>query len=416
MRLTGATVSTPRRRRARRAAIAALVLAAFATFVVAATATSQTAQATGPAYKVMGTFGKEGSGNGQFSTNVTGLAVDSAGNVYVSDGNLNRIQAFSPKGAYLRKYAMVAGEGATSDVAVGPTGDVWGTTDTGSVVRRFPKSGGAPETLATPKSANGIAVDADGNVYVSTNGDAVSTVVRFDKADAGWAPAKTWGGGGFQWPIDVEASPDGTIYVADVKGAPPNVKHYDANGKLLKKINMKMQATAGAGVTLGIGVDPDCNVWAVNNPERNVMLYSPAGKLLATATSGDMLAKDIAVGPNGDLYAFEVYTKKIVRFGLDRSKPAAAAVPGQISVAKGVAKVKYTLTGVACPAQIAATASLTGKGVSGKTSVKVAAGKTTVIAIPVKAAKGSTTAQFKIALKTNGRPTTQVANVKVSVK
>ena len=303
--------------------------------------------------------------------------------------------------------------GVTADVAVGPTGDVWGATQTGSQVRRFPKAGGAPEKLETPSSADGIAVDADGNVYVSSG---ITKVVRFDKTDTGWAPAKTWVGSGFQWAIDVEASPDGTIYVADVKGAPPNVKRYDANGKLLKKINMKMPATAGAGVQLGIGVDPDCNVWATNNGERNVMLYSPSGKLLATATSGDMLAKDIAVGPNGDLYAFEVYTKKVIRFSLDRSKPAAAAVPGQIAVSKGVAKVKYTLSGVACPAQVAATASLTGKGISGKTTVKVAAGKTTVIPIRVKAAKGSTTAQFKIVLKTNGRPTTQVANVKVSVK
>ena len=402
-----------RSNRRRRAALVPLVLSAFATFAVAATATNQTVQAGGPTYKVAGTFGKEGTGNGQFSSNVTGLATDKAGNVYVSDGNLQRIQAFSAKGAFLRNYALVDGGGITADVAVGPTGDVWGVTQTGAQVRRFPKAGGAPETLATPSSADGIAVDADGNVYVSSG---ITKVVRFDKTDTGWAPARTWVGSGFQWAIDVEASPDGTIYVADVKGAPPNVKRYDASGKLLNKINMKMQATAGAGVQLGIGVDPDCNVWATNNAERNVMLYSPAGKLLATATSGDMLAKDIAVGPTGDLYLFEVYTKKIIRFALDRSKPAAAAVQGTIAVANHVAKVKFALPGVACPAQVDATASLTGKGISGSAHVKVGAGKTTVIAIPVKAAKGSTSAQFKIVLKTNGRPTTQVTNVKVKVR
>ncbi len=397
----------------RRAAIVSLALLAFAVFAVAATANNRVAQAGGPTYKVAGTIGKEGTGNGQFSTAVTGLAVDASGNVYVSDGNLNRIQAFSPKGAYLRKYAMVAGEGSTTDVAVGPTGDVWATTNTGAVVRRFPKAGGAPETFETPKSADGVAVDPDGHVYVSTSGDNIAAVVRFDKSGAGWAPAKTWVGGGFQWPIDVEAAPDGTIYVADTKGAPPNVKHYTANGKLLKKINMKMPPTAGAGVRLGIGVDPDCNVWATNNGERNVMLYSPAGKLLATATSGDMLANDIAVGPNGDLYLFEVYTKKVIRFSLDRSKPAAAVVPSQITVSKGVAKVKFTLAGVACPAQVSATASLSG-AVRGKAAVKVAAGKTTVLSIRARGASGK--AQFKIVLKTNGRPTTQMANVNVSVR
>lgn len=396
-----------------RAAIGLLVLGVFASCAAASMATDQQTLAGAATYKVAGTFGKEGTGNGQFSTAVTGLAVDASGNVYVSDGNLMRVQAFTAKGAFLRKYAMVAGEGSTLDVAVGPTGDVWATTNTGALVRRFPKGGGAPETLATPKSADGVAVDADGNVYVSTSGDNVAGVVRFDKTDAGWAAAKMWVGGGLQWPIDVETSPDGTVYVADVKGAPPNVKHYDANGKLLKKINMKMPATAGAGVTLGIGVDPDCNVWATNNGERNVMLYSPSGKLLATATSGDMLAKDIAVGPNGDLYAFEVYTKKVIRFSLDRSKPAAALVPGRINVSKGKATVKYTLAGVACPAQVSAVASLSG-AVNGKAAVKVAAGRSTVLSIPVKGGSGK--AQFTIVLKTNGRPTTQTASVSVAAK
>ena len=100
------TAAAIRRGRTRRAALVPLVLIAFATFAVAATATNRVAQA-GATYKVAGTFGKEGTGNGQFSTGVTGLAVDAAGNVYVSDGNLNRIQAFSAKGAFLRKYAMV---------------------------------------------------------------------------------------------------------------------------------------------------------------------------------------------------------------------------------------------------------------------------------------------------------------------
>jgi hypothetical protein len=252
-------------------------------------------------------------------------------------------------------------------------------------------------------------------VYVSTNGDDIAGVVRFDKTDAGWADARMWVGSGFQWPIDVESSPDGSVYVADTKGSPPNVKRYDASGRLLKRINMKMQATAGAGVTLGIGVDPDCNVWTTNAERRNVALYAPTGKLLATATSGDMVAKDVAVGPNGDVYVFDVNAGTVVRFVADRSRPAHAQV-GSVSVSGGVATVKYTLAGVACPAEIAATASLTGKGIAGKAAVKVAAGKTTTLSIPVKAAKGTSGATFKIVLKTNGRPTTQTGAVKVSVR
>jgi hypothetical protein len=99
-----------------------------------------------------------------------------------------------------------------------------------------------------------------------------------------------------------------------------------------------------------------------------------------------------------------------VRFSEDKSKPATAAVGGSVVLANGKAKVKYTLSGVACPAQVIATASLSG-AVNGKASVKVAAGRSTVLTIPARGSSGK--AQFKIVLKTNGRPTTQVATVNV---
>jgi hypothetical protein len=99
----------------------------------------------------------------------------------------------------------------------------------------------------------------------------------------------------------------------------------------------------------------------------------------------------------------------MLRFAPDSSKPATASVGG-VKVTNGVAKLKYTLSGVSCPAQVDATASLSG-AVTGKASVKVAAGKSTVLSIPVKGKGGQ--AQFKIVLKTNGRPTTQTATVNV---
>ncbi len=46
--------------------------------------------------------------------------------------------------------------------------------------------------------------------------------------------------------------------------------------------------------------------------------------------------------------------------------------------------------------------------------MKVPAGKSTVLSIPVKGASGKAT--FTIVLKTNGRPTTQVASVSVTAR
>jgi hypothetical protein len=400
-------------RQAQKSGVAAALVAAVAICAAGATA-GRDAAAPAPGYKVVGKIGGEGTGNGQFSGNAYGVATDKAGNVYVADSGNLRIQAFSAKGAYKAKYTFEPGENVI-DVAVGPTGDVWGTTDVLTQVRRFTAGGGAPENLTTPKASDGIAVDAENNLYVSTSGDEINAVVRFGKSEAGWGSATTWVGGGLQWPGDVEVSPDGSIYVADKRGSPPSVKRYDASGKLLNTIKTKLPATAGAGAQYGIAVDPDCNLWATDPPQRSVDKFTPSGKLLGTVTSGDLLSTDLAVGPTGDLYVFDIHTRSLVHFAEDRSKPAAAQVPARLTATGKAVKVKYTLTGVACPAQLDATASLTGKGIAGKAAVKVAAGKSTVITIPLtKAASGP--AKFTIVLKTNGRLTTQTSAVSLTAR
>jgi sugar lactone lactonase YvrE len=386
----------------RRRALASVVAAALgATFVVAATAGLERTLA-GPAYKVAGKWGGQGTGPGKF-VGAKGLAVDTAGNVYVADTDNHRVQMFSATGAFRKQWAL--DEGVTvPDVAVGPGGEVWATTQVNGTVVKL----GGGEEITTPQSAEGVGVDAEGNVYVSTFGDdIVGAVVRYDKAGS-YAEAKRWGG--LQEPGDVEVAPDGTVYVGDKRGSPPTVKHYDSGGKLLKTIKLQMAATAGAGAQFGIGTDPDCNLWVTNPEKRNVMKYSPSGKVLATATSGDMVGLDVAVGPTGIVYVFDQNAPySVVRFAEDRAKPATATVGG-VTVSNGVAKVKYTLNGVACPSQLSAVASLSG-AVKGKASVKVAAGKSTVLSIPVKGTSGA--AQFKIVLKTNGRPTTQTAAVRL---
>jgi DNA-binding beta-propeller fold protein YncE len=369
-------------------AIAALLVAA--TCVVGATAAGQ----AGPSFKKAGGWGKSGKANGQFLANAYGVATSKSGDVYVADTDNFRVQVFSASGSFKRSFPFTTSE-SVQDVAVGADGSAWATALQAGEARRL----GGAEKLATEKQALGVAVDAEGNVYVATAGDNVRNVSRFDKASA-YAKGKTLGG--FADPGDVEVSPDGSVYVVDGL----NVKRF-VNDKLVKTIK------GGLSKPVGIGVDLDCNLWMTNISQRNLTKLSPTGKVLGAATDGDLIAQDVAVGPKGDLYAYDSGKHAIVRFAEDRSKPATAAVGGNVVVAGGKAKVKYTLSGVACPAQLSAVASLKG-AVNGKAAVKVAAGKSTVLTIPARGSSGKAT--FTIVLKTNGRPTTQVASVNVSVR
>ena len=137
---------------------------------------------------------------------------------------------------------------------------------------------------------------------------------------------------------------------------------------------------------------------------------------MGTASSPDLTAQDVAVGPQGDVYAFDGGTHSMIHFAADRSKPATANIPGVLTATKGVVKIAYTLSGVACPSVVPATATLTASGISGKAAgLKLKAGaKNTISMRLTKAASGKAT--FRIVLKTNGRPTTETRIVTLTSK
>jgi sugar lactone lactonase YvrE len=390
----------------RQAAVVSLVVVLFAAFAVVAGAGRDATGGSG--YKVAGAWGKTGTATGQFATGGGGVAVDRSGNVYVADSDNNRVQVFSAKGSFLRKWGSIGGGDGqftrAEDVAVSPDGSIWVADDGGGRYQQF-SAGGAFQTAVTltGELARGVAVDANGDLLGAVEGSEKSGIRRFTAGS--WAASGgLLGAESLMRADDVEVSPDGSIYLirSGSQGGGDWLERYSAGGGLQKKTKLG----PGEG-TRALAVDLDCNVLVSDwTTAGGFAKYSPSGKKITTVTL-PYLANDLAVGPTGDVYA-KVQGQGIVRLTEDRSKPRAATVAGRVSVAGGVAKVKYTLTGVACPAQIPAVATLSG-GVTGKASVKVAAGKTTVIPIPVKGSASS--AQLKIVLKTNGRPTTQVATV-----
>jgi len=387
-------------------------LAASAALVAGATAASQ----AGGGYKILGKFGQTGTGNGQFATASNGIAIDGAGVLYIADTDNNRVQVLSKTGKFLRKWGTIgSGNGQflrAEDVAVSPDGTVWVADDGNSRVQAFSGGGAFRTSIATPsEAARGVAVDADGNVYVSVEGSRNGGYRKFTSTGQ---PSGGLNGAGNYRADEIEVSPDGSIYLltSATQTDDDRVRRFSADGKQLASWKL----TRGDG-TRGIGVDRDCNVWAGDVSQGGITKYSPSGKRLATPASvtGGYVAKDIAVGPTGDIYVL-LQNQGAIRLGEDKSKPATANVPGTVTVSRRVAKISYTLSGVACPAQVPATATLAGPGIAGKAAgLKLKAGAKNTITMKLsKAASGKAT--FKIVLKTNGRPTTETRSVKVTVR
>jgi DNA-binding beta-propeller fold protein YncE len=124
--------------------------------------------------KLITTWGKHGKGPGEFDT-PHGIALDSAGRVYVADRANNRIQIFEPDGKFIAEWKQF---GRPSDVAIGKDDMIY-VADSQSDEKTNPgfkqgirvgsaKDGKVTGFIEESKylgALEGVGVDDDGNIY-----------------------------------------------------------------------------------------------------------------------------------------------------------------------------------------------------------------------------------------------------------
>jgi sugar lactone lactonase YvrE len=388
----------------------AMVAAAACVFAAAATVAGA-GQLAGPSFTEAGQFGT--------LQLARGLESSSDGTLFAADSNNHRLQVFSSSGASTGGWGGFGpGSGKLSgprDVDIAPDGNIWVADYNNSRLQEFRPDGSFVRAINQSLLTPGVAVDAAGNVWASrSGGNGAGTIVKHDRA-SNFAPSTSWGG--LSYPGELEISPDGSVYVSN-EGTNRRVVRFDQTGKELASF------AVGPSNPIAIAVDLDCNLWVGDVASRRLVKHSPSGQQLGELKPKTETAPyAIDVGPTGNLYVINL-GRNILRLNEDR-KPGVAAVPGRIAATKSgkavVAKVRYALSGIACPAEVGATASVVGKGLSGKAAgLTLPAGKVTTIEIPLKgkalAQKGRTVpATFSIVLQTNGRSTTEAKKITVGI-
>jgi|HubBroStandDraft_5_1064220.scaffolds.fasta_scaffold24489_2 uncharacterized protein (TIGR03437 family) len=237
------------------------------------------------------------------------LAIDAAGNLYFADTGNSRIRKLATNGI----ITTVAGGGGA-----GYTGD------------------GGPATSAQLDRADGVAVDASGNIYIA---DSLNYVIRKVTAAtgvistiAGTGGAKGYTGDGgpatsakLNLPVDLVVDPSGNIYFSDQDN--DVIRKIATNGVITTFAGSGRAGFAGDGGPAtsasmngpsGVALDPAGNLYIgeVGSSRIRVVLTNGtittvAGDLTVGGFSGDggpatsaelYQPRGVAVGPYGDIY------------------------------------------------------------------------------------------------------------------
>ncbi len=200
--------------------------------------------------------------NQQFELDVTTIATDTTGHVYIPDGNGNEIQVFDTATGAWHDTVTNPGSPAFSGprgIAIGKSGDMYVLDINNYLVQvlhpgpYFATSwGGGVSGTGNGQftsSAYGIAVDKDGNCYVT---DAeLNRVQKFDSQGhflLKWGSFGT-GDGQFSFPIGIAVDADGYVFVCDMMNR--RIQKFDSSGNYILQFG-------GAGVgggTFGWPID-----------------------------------------------------------------------------------------------------------------------------------------------------------------
>ena len=145
-------------------------------------------------------WGSPGSGDGQFNI-ADSVAVDSSGNVFVTDINNNNVQKFTSDGKFITKW----GDGQfsyPSGIAVDSSGNVYVADNQNNRVQKFTSDGAYITRWGSVGSGDGqftnpqgVAVDSSGNVFVTDVGNN-----RVQKFTSDGKFITKWGAGQFSYP------------------------------------------------------------------------------------------------------------------------------------------------------------------------------------------------------------------------
>lgn len=292
-------------------------------------------------------FGTAGSENGQFIT-PRGIAVDSAGNVYVADAGgdtRGQIQKFDANGNFIARLGQNNGtaQGFISAyrITTDSSGNVYATDGaseaTSNVVKKFNSSGVFQFAFGATVSAGGqfqfaagIAVDSSGNIYVADSGANVVRKFTSTGTPSGTIGSSGSGDGQFNNPVGIAIDSANNLYVAD--SGNNRIQKFNSAGTFVTKWGTNGTGNGEFNGPHGVSVDNAGTVYVSDTGNNRVQLFSSSGTFIevcGSAGSGDGQfagSEDVASNTAGTFfYVVDRDNFRVQKFSTAAASPTANA-------------------------------------------------------------------------------------------
>jgi|GEM_PF-1854001 len=326
---------------------------------------SQSNTTTGPVYNYAYQWGSSGTGNGQFGL-VGGIAYDQSNKIYVVDAYNSRVQVFNNNGTYYTKWGTAgSGNGQFNNtpecIAIDQLNQYVYVSDNSVFigqgrVQKFTLSGQYISTLISSSQSmtiNGLTVDKSGNVFVL---DRMNGVLKYNSTGTlitQWGnTGPGLGNGQFNVPMYIAVDVNGNIYVSDTGNN--RIQKFTNNG-----IYVTQWGTLGTGsgqfsYPQGITIDATGNVYVVDgaplpNTEipnyrvqqfcpTNGMNYKCVGVIGSSGSAPSQFTNPVGIIFNpidNNLYVCDVGNTRIEVFGTTQLRVADIADTNTDQIANG---------------------------------------------------------------------------------
>jgi surface-anchored protein len=225
--------------------------------------------------------------------------------VVLAGGHSDYNWAFTAPGVYQIGFqasgTLVAGNQAISSGAVTYTFEVMAPETRhllvanlfGNSIRQYSAAGIDQGDFATEglDQPGAVAVDAQGNVFVSTYGD--STVRKFSRQGE---PMGIFASEGLDLPLGMAFDSGGNLYVANY--ASHNIRKFSPTGQ-----SLGIFASTGLDGPAGVAIDSAGNFYVANSLGNTIRKFSPTGTDLGNVATNELFAPvGLAFDASGNLY------------------------------------------------------------------------------------------------------------------